>query len=212
MGGAFLGTDVSAAVTEPLAKALPFTAKALQGDVTQLAEQLPFGVRIENGVAQLERPITWTRPEGAMSFEGGIRLDGTLNLTGTVNLAPPLIQKMTLNRVTPTEPLPIGLKLTGPAWKPQVEQVDVKPAAATLAKLAAAGTAKNLLGGEKGEAVGKIITGGPEAAKELARAEAEKRQRELEEKARAEAEEAKKRAAKKAEEEARKRLKGIFGK
>jgi AsmA protein len=212
LGGAFLGTDVPAAVTGPLAKALPFTAKALEGDVTQFAEQLPFGVRIENGVAQLERPITWTRPEGAMSFEGGIRLDGTLNLTGTVNLAPPLIQKMTLNRVTPTEPLPVGLKLTGPAWKPQVEQVDVKPAVATIAKLAAAGTASKLLGGEKGEAVGKIIAGGPEAAKEAARAEAEKRQRELEEKARQEAEEAKQRAAKKAEEEARKRLKGIFGK
>jgi len=212
LGGAFLGMDVPAAATEPLAKALPFAAKAVQGDVTQLAEQLPFGVRIANGVALLEKPITWTRPDAAMSFEGGVRLDGTLNLTGTVNLAPPLIQKMTLNRVTPTESVPVGLKLTGPAWKPQVEQVDVKPAAATLAKLAAASTAKNLLGGAKGEAVGKIITGGPEAAKEAARAEAEKRQRELEEKARQEAEEARQRAAKKAEEEARKRLKGLFGK
>jgi AsmA protein len=212
LGGAFLGMDVPAAVTAPLAKALPFAAKAVQGDVTQLAEQLPFGVRIENGVAQLEKPITWTRPEAAMSFEGGVRLDGTLNLTGTVNLAPPLIQKMTLNKVTPTESVPVGLKLTGPAWKPQVEQVDVKPAATTLAKLAAASTAKNLLGGEKGEAVGKIISGGPEAAKEAARAEAEKRQRELEEKARQEAEAAKQRAAKKAEEEAKKRLKGLFGK
>jgi AsmA protein len=52
--------------------------------------------------------------------------------------------------------------------------------------------------------VGKVITGGTDAAK----AEAEKRQRELEEKARQEAEAARKRA----EEEAKKRLQGIFKK
>ncbi len=54
------------------------------GDVTSMGENLPFGVEIKNGVAQLEKPITWTRPEAAMRFEGGIRLDGVLDLTGTV--------------------------------------------------------------------------------------------------------------------------------
>ncbi|HYO56617.1 AsmA family protein [Archangium sp.] len=207
LGGAFLGTDIPAAVSGPLVKALPFAGKALNSEgVTQLAEQLPFGVTIKNGVAQLSKPITWTRPEAAMSFDGGIRLDGTLDLAGTVNLGPPLIQKMTLGRATPTEPVPLALKLTGKAWSPEVSELDVKPAAVAIAKMAAASAATELLG-DKGKEVGKIITGGTGAAKEAARAEAEKRQKELEEKARQEADAARRRA----EEEAKKRLKGLFG-
>jgi AsmA protein len=207
LGGVFLGTDIPAAVSAPLAKALPFAAKALNGEgVTQLAEQLPFGVTIKNGVAQLSKPITWTRPDTAMRFEGGIGLDGTLDLAGTVNLGPPLVQKITLGRVTPPDAIPMALKLTGKAWSPQVEGLDVKPAALAIAKMAAASAATDLLG-DKGKEVGKVISGGTDAAKEAARAEAEKRQREVEEKARQEAEAARK----KAEEEAKKRLKGIFG-
>jgi AsmA protein len=207
LGGAFTSMDIPAAVTGPLVKALPFAGKAINSEgVTQLAEQLPFGVTIKNGVAQLSKPITWTRPEAAMSFDGGIRLDGTLDLAGTVNLQPPLIQKITVGRATPTGPVPVTLKLTGKAWSPQVTGLDVKPAATAIAKMAAASAATELLG-EKGKEVGKVITGGTDAAKEAARAEAEKRQKELEEKARQEAEAARK----KAEEEAKKRIKGIFG-
>ena len=207
LGGVFLGTDIPAAVSGPLAKALPFAAKALSNEgATQLADQLPFGVTIKNGVAQLSKPITWTRPDASMRFEGGIGLDGTLDLAGTVNLGPPLIQKMTLGRATPTEPVPVALKLTGKAWSPQVEGLDVKPAATAIAKMAAASAATELLG-DKGKKVGEVITGGTDAAKEAARAEAEKRQREVEERARQEAEAARKRA----EEEAKKRVRGIFG-
>ena len=54
-----------------------------------------------------------------MSFEGGIRLDGTLDLTGTVNLTPQTIKKLTLGKVTPTEAVPVALKLTGKAWSPR---------------------------------------------------------------------------------------------
>ena len=54
--------------------------------------------------------------------------------------------------------------------------------------------------------MGKVITGGTDAAKEAARAEADKRKQELEEKARQEAEAARK----KAEEKAKDKLKGIF--
>jgi AsmA protein len=207
LGGAFSGMDIPAAVSGPLVKALPFAGKALNSEgVTQLAEQLPFGVTIQNGVAQLSKPITWTRPDAAMSFDGGIRLDGTLDLAGTVNLGPPLIQKMTLGRATPTESVPVALKLTGKAWSPEVTGLDVKPAAVAIAKMAAASAATELLG-DKGKQVGKVITGGTDAAKEAARAEAEKRQKEMEEKARQEAEAARRRA----EEEAKKRLKGLFG-
>ncbi|WNG32523.1 AsmA family protein [Archangium violaceum] len=207
LGGAFVGLDIPAAVSGPLVKALPFAGKALNSEgVTQLAEQLPFGVTIKNGVAQLSKPITWTRPEAAMSFDGGIRLDGTLDLAGTVNLGPPLVQKLTLGRATPSEPIPVALKLTGKAWSPEVTGLDVKPAAVAIAKMAAAGAATELLG-DKGKEVGKIITGGTDAAKQAAQAEVEKRKQEAAEKAKQEAEAARK----KAEEEAKKRLKGIFG-
>ncbi|MFE8604341.1 AsmA family protein [Archangium violaceum] len=207
LGGAFTGLDIPAAVSGPLVKALPFVGKVLDNKgVTELSEQLPFGVTIKNGVAQLSKPITWTRPEVAMSFDGGIRLDGTLDLAGTVNLGPPLIEKMTMGRAKPTESVPVALKLTGKAWSPEVTGLDVKPAAVAIGKMAAASAATELLG-DKGKEVGKIITGGTDAAKEAAKAEAEKRQKELEEKARQEAEAARK----KAEEEAKKRLRGILG-
>lgn len=206
LGGAFSGLDIPAAVTGPLVKALPFAGKALTDEgVTKLAEQLPFGVTIKNGVAQLSKPITWTRPEAAMSFDGGIRLDGTLDLAGTVNIQPATIQKLTAGKAVPTGPVPVALKLTGKAWAPQVTGLDVKPAATAIAKMAAAGVATELLG-EKGKEVGKVITGGTDAAKEAAKAEAEKHQKELEEKARQEAEAARK----KAQDEAKKRLEGIF--
>ncbi len=214
-GATFMGKDIVATVSEPLAKALPFAAKALKSaEVTSLSENLPFGVEIKNGVAQLSRPITWTRPEAAMRFEGGIRLDGVLDLTGEVKLAPQTIQKLTLGKVTPPEPLPVGLKVTGPAWKPEVTGLDVKPAATTIAKLAAAGLAGQVLG-EKGKQVQQIITGGEQAARE----EVERKKQELEakaaeEKARLEAaaQAEKEKAKKKAEEEAKKKLRGLFGK
>jgi AsmA protein len=211
----FLGVDVLSKVSEPLAKALPFAGKALKSeDLTSLGENLPFGVEIKNGVAQLDKPITWTRPEAAMRFEGGIRLDGVLDLNGTVNLTPQTVNKLTLGKATPTEPIPVTLKVTGPAWSPDVTGIDVKPAVTVIAKQAAAGLAGQLLG-EKGKKVQEVITGGEQAA----RAEAERKRQELEAKA---AEEKKKleeaaraeqeRAKKKAEEEAKKRLRGIFGK
>ncbi|MBN1205905.1 MAG: AsmA family protein [Myxococcaceae bacterium] len=212
---AFLGVDVLSKVSEPLAKALPFAGKALKsGDMTSLGENLPFGVEIKNGVAQLEKPITWTRPEAAMRFEGGIQLDGVLALNGTVSLTPQTVNKLTLGKAKPTEPIPVTLKVTGPAWKPEVTEVDVKPAVAAIVKQSAAGLAGQVLG-EKGKKVQEIITGGEQAAREEAErkkkeleAKAAEEKKRLEEAARAEQE----RAKKKAEEEAKKRLRGIFGK
>lgn len=210
----FLGVDVLSKVSEPLAKALPFAGKALKSeDLTSLGENLPFGVEIKNGVAQLEKPITWTRPEAAMRFEGGIRLDGVLDLNGTVDLTPQTINKLTLGKATPTEAIPVTLKVTGPAWKPEVTGIDVKPAVTAIAKQAAAGLAGQLLG-EKGKQVQQVITGGEQAAREEAErkkqeleAKAAEEKKKLEEAARAEQE----RAKKKAEEEAKKRLRGILG-
>ncbi|RYZ37418.1 MAG: AsmA family protein [Myxococcaceae bacterium] len=212
--GKFLGKDLVSAVTGPLAKALPFASKSLKsGDVTSLGADLPFSVTIKNGVAQLSKPITWTRPEAAMSFDGGIKLDGTLDLTGGVSLTPATIKTLTAGKVTTTEAIPVGLKLTGKAWSPEVTGIDVKPAATTIAKLAGASLAGSLLG-EKGKAVQDIITGGQDKAKAEAEAKrqelearANEEKKKLEDQARAEQEKAKQRAA----EEAKKKLKGIFG-
>lgn len=219
--GRLLGFDMVAAVAGPLAKALPFAAKALQAEkLTDLGEMLPFGVKIENGVALLKKPITWTQPNAAVRLEGGIRLDGTLALAGAVNLMPDLIKRLTGGRAVPTEPIPVALKLTGKPWAPQVEGLDLRPAVEAIVKLAASGAARNLLGDKGGQVVDQVLSGDAlkraqeeaEAKRreleERARQEAEAAKRELEEKARQEAEAAKKRL----EEEAKKRLRGIFGK
>src|SRR5215217_752003 len=209
LGGTLLGKDLVASVSEPLAKALPFAAKGLKsGEVTSLSENLPFGVQIKNGVAQLSKPITWTRPEAAMSFDGGIKLDGTLDLIGSVALTPSTVKTLTLGKVTPPSDIPVGLKLTGPAWKPEVTGVDVKPAVTTLAKLAASSLAGNLIGGKRGEQVQQVIEGGEEKL----RADAEAKRKELEAKAAAEKARLEAEAKKRAEDEAKKRLRGIFGK
>jgi AsmA protein len=204
-----LGVDVLGKASEALAKSLPFTAKALKsGDVMSMGENLPFGVEIKNGVAQLEKPITWTRPEGVMHFEGGIRLDGVLDLTGTVSLTPQTVKQITLGKAVPTENIPIGLKLTGPAWQPEVTGIDVKPAVTIIAKQAASGLASQVLGAEKAKQVQKVIEGGEQAARE----EAERRKKELEQKAAEERARLEAEAKRKAEQEAKKKLRGLFGK
>ncbi|RJS19997.1 AsmA family protein [Corallococcus sp. H22C18031201] len=208
LGGTFVGKDVVASISEPLAKALPFAGKALKSnDVTSLGGDLPFGVEIKNGVAQLKKPITWTRPEAAMSFDGGIRLDGSLDLTGGVTLTPDTVKQITLGKVTPSAGIPLNLKLTGKAWSPEVTGLDVKPAVALIAQQAASSLAGKLLG-DKAKPVQEAIDGGQEKLK----AEAEAKRKEMEDKAaeavRQEQEKAKQRAA----DEAKKRLKGLFGK
>ncbi|NRD60340.1 AsmA family protein [Corallococcus exiguus] len=211
--GTFLGKDLVSSVTGPLAKAVPFAKALKSGDVTSLGGNLPFSVTIKNGVAQLSKPITWTRPEAAMSFDGGIGLDGTLDLTGGVSLTPATIKTLTVGKVTPTEAIPVGLKISGKAWSPEVTGIDVKPAATTILKLAGGAALGGLLG-EKGKAVEDIITGGQDKAKAEAEAKrqelearANEEKKKLEEQARIEQEKARQRA----EEEAKKRLKGIFG-
>ena len=146
-------------------------------------------------MAKLKNPISLTRPQGSLSLEGGARVDGTLDLAGTLNLAPESISKITRGKVTPREPFPLPLKVTGPAWKPSVSVGDLKAPVAALVKLGAATAAEKLLG-ERGKQVSEVISGGEEKLKE-----------EAEKKAREEAEKAKKRL----EEEAKKKLLDLFG-
>ncbi|HEY8206097.1 MAG TPA: AsmA family protein [Myxococcaceae bacterium] len=194
--GKLLGVDVFSAASALLAKALPFASQALQGtDATDLGKELPFSITIDHGVAQLKRPISVTRPAGSISLEGGARVDGTLDLVGMLNLSPETISKITRGKVVPTEPFPLPLKITGPAWKPTVSVTDLQTPVRALLKLAASEAAGRLLG-DKGKQVADAVKGGEDKAKQ----EAEARARE-------EAEKAKKRL----EEEAKKRLQNLFG-
>lgn len=196
--GKLLGVDVLSAASALLAKALPFAGQALQSaDLTELGKELPFSVTIDHGVAQLKRPISFTRPQGSISLEGGAHLDGNLDLAGTLNLAPETISKITKGKVVPKEPFPLPLKVTGPAWKPSVAIVDLQTPVRALVKLAATEAAGKLLGdklGEKGKQVAGVVSGGEDKAKAEAAA-------------REEADKAKKRL----EDEAKKRLKNLFG-
>jgi AsmA protein len=208
LNGTFLGADLLGAATGPLTKALPFTAKALSDKGTSLGDKLPFGVHIANGVALLDKPISWTRPQAAMSFSGGMKLDGTLDLAGVVNLTPATIKAMTGGKVTPSAPVPINLKVVGPAASPQVTGVDVKPAAELIAKQAATSLAGKLIPGKAGKEIQGILGGGgTDQAKQEAQQKAQQQAAEQQKKA----EDAAKAQQKKLEDEAKKRLQGIFG-
>lgn len=213
--GALVGINVLEDVTKPLAGAIPFAkTSALKLDEgTPLAADLPIGVTVQHGVAQLKKPITWTREgQSKMSFDGGMRLDGTLDLKGRVTLEPAVIAALTQGRVKLDEGVPLDFNLTGPAWKPAVTGLDVRPAAELILKAAAADAAQQFLGKERTDALKNAVGGGVKEAQDKARKEAEERT--AAERARIEGEAKKKADAEKArlEQEAQKRLKGLFGK
>src|SRR5207302_7478075 len=118
LDGVFHGKDIVAGVTGPLAKSLPFglAGKEGQGGSTSLGKDLPLSVNIENGMARLKNPIKVTTAQGDLTFSGGARVDGTLEMPGTVALAPATISTITGGKVKPAQPIPVSLKLTGPAW------------------------------------------------------------------------------------------------
>jgi AsmA protein len=196
LDGAFYGKDLIASVTGPLAKSLPFglAGKTTQGGTTNLGKDLPFGVTIENGLAKLKQPITVKRPEAEMSFTGGIHVDGNLDLPGTISLAPQTIAAITGGKVTPKEPVPVKLRVTGPAWNPSITDLDLKPAVESIVKQAGSAL------------LGKAL--GVDNVDEAAKKKQEELQKQAEQKAQEEAEAQKK----KVEEEAKNRLKGLFGK
>jgi hypothetical protein len=87
-------------------------------------------------------------------MNGGADLDGNLDLAGTVTLAPSTVTALTGGKVTPSGPIPIGLKLVGPASSPNVAVADVAGTAATLVKQAATGAIGRFLGTGTGGAGG----------------------------------------------------------
>ena len=198
LDGAFLGKDIVSSVTGPLAKALPFglAGKVGEGGKTSLGKDLPFGVTVEKGVARLKEPLKISRPEAEMTFTGGLRVDGTLDLPGTVALSPSTIAAITGGKVKPANPIPVKLRLVGPAWSPSVVDLDLKPAVDQIMKEGGAALVGRALGVDSG------------SAQQAAEQKAEQVQQDAQKRAQAEA------AAqqKKLEEQARNKLKGLFGK
>jgi AsmA protein len=198
LDGVFYGKDILGSVTGPLSKALPsgLAGKTTQGGITNLGQNLPFGVTIDKGVAKLKNPIKISRPEAEMSFSGGMRMDGTLDLPGTVSLSPETISTITGGKVKPASAIPVTLKLVGPAWSPSVADLDLKPAVNEIVKQGGAALVGRALGVDSSK------------AQQVAEQKAQKVQDEAQKRAEAEAAAQKK----KVEEEAKNRLKGLFGK
>jgi AsmA protein len=148
LDGLFYGKDLVASVSGPLARSLPFgvAGKTGQGGSTSLGNDLPFGVTIAKGVARLKQPIKISRPEAEMSFSGGIRVDGELDLAGTIALAPTTIFSITGGKVKPAQPIPVNLRLIGPAWSPQVADLDLRPAVAQIVREAGSAVVGKALG------------------------------------------------------------------
>ena len=189
--GSFLGKDVVAGVLGPLAKALPFASgkKVAEGGATPLGKALPFSVHFADGAARITKPLRFETGRAALSTEGGlVRMDGTLDVPVIVALAPDTIAALTGGRARPAEPIPVSLRLTGPAWDPHLGDLALQPAVAAIVK--AAGSA----------ALGKALGAGGEKAVTEKKAAAEEAARK-----------AAKDAKKKAGEEAGKALHGIFG-
>jgi AsmA protein len=149
--GVFYSKDLVASVSGPLARSLPFglAGKEGQGGSTSLGKNLPFGVTIAKGVARLKQPIKISRPEAEMSFSGGIRVDGELDLTGTIALSPATIFSITGGKVKPAQPIPVNLRLIGPAWSPQVADLDLRPAVAQIVREAGSALVGKALGVDK---------------------------------------------------------------
>jgi AsmA protein len=188
--GALEGTDLVAAVAAPLGRALPLaTGKVPALKRTSLGEVLTVSLTVDKGVARLDKPLEVKTPEATLSLGGGIGLSGNLELGGTVGLTPRTIQALTSGRLKPTEDIPVGVQLTGPAWSPHVASLNIQPAMLSLAKLGGASALQSLLGGSKSPSPGSAQPqqGGS------AQTESERMQQE-------------------AAEEVKKRLEGLFGK
>ncbi len=178
--GKFLGKDLIASVWTPLAKVLPpgLARPKTDAGFTSLGKDLGFAVSVEKGFAKLKAPLQINLPEGQISMTGGAHLDGNLDLAGTVSLAPSTVSALTGGKVTPSGPIPIGLKIVGPASNPNVAVADVAGTAASIAKQAATSAIGRFLGtgtGGAGDSQNKDAAGN-EAGKAAKQAEEKAKQ------------------------------------
>jgi AsmA protein len=153
--GAFLSKDLVSGVAGPLVKALPFavTQKVADGGSTPLGKELPFDLKVADGAMKLAKPLRVDHPRAALAVEGGqVKLDGTLDLPLTVKLSPDTIASITGGRARPPDPIPVSLRVTGPAWDPHLGDLALQPAVAAIAKTAAQGAASKAVDNAKKKA------------------------------------------------------------
>ena len=176
----FLGRDLVASISVPLAKALPlgFGRAKSEGPGTSLGKDVPFSISVENGFAKLKAPLHISTTEAQLTLTGGTHLDGNLDLAGTINLAPSTVASLTGGKVAPGEAIPIALKITGPASSPTVIPVDLNAAVETIVKQVGASALERLLGtgigGASGEGAPKEEQNEAERARKQAEEEAQK--------------------------------------
>src|SRR5258708_24907835 len=194
LDGVFYGKDLVAAVTGPLAKSLPFglAGKSGTGGQTSLGKDVPISITVANGAASLSKPIALKLPEADITMTGAMTLDGRLDMPGTVALQPATIAKLTGGKASVSEPVPVKLRLVGPVTAPEIADLDLKGAVASIVKGAAAGALGRMLGGS-----------GQGGAQQQARDAAQKQEQAAQQKAQE--------AAKKAADQASSELKGLFG-
>lgn len=188
--GALEGTDLVSAVAGPLARALPLASGKVPAlKKTSLGDLLAVSLTVDKGVARLDKPLEVKTPDATLSLAGGIALSGSLELGGTVGLTPHTIQALTGGRLKPTEDIPVGVQLTGPAWSPHIASLNIQPAVLALTKLAGASALQSFLRGSTSAA--------PESAQphpgDSTKTDSEQMQQQ-------------------AAEEVKKRLEGLFGK
>ncbi len=162
--GSFHGKDLIGAVAAPLAGRLPFASKVAEGGQTSLGKDLAFSFRIADGVARLEKPISFDTGQGQVQLSGGVGLDGTLDMPATVALAPALITRMTQGKVRLDSPVPVGVRVVGPASSPRISGLELDAAAKAILANAATGALGKAfgLGGSNPNGSGQGTGKGPQ--------------------------------------------------
>jgi hypothetical protein len=160
----------------------------------------------------LKQPIKVQTPQAGLTAAGGLDLDGMLGLNCTTDLSPQLISTLTAGKAKVDGPVPVKFTLGGPAWKPELQGLDLGPAVQTIVKGAAAGAIGSLLGKTPvGAKAQELLQGNTDQAKaeaeKAARAKADEAKKQAEARAKAAADEQKK----KLEDQAKNKLKSLFG-
>jgi AsmA protein len=132
--GVFLGTDLIAEISGPLAKAVPaLKRKAPLGGTTSLGKLVPFSLRIQGGRALLQKPLQVEERDVTATVRGSVGLDGELDMPVALALRPAAVAELSGGRARLQEPLPFTFTLEGKAWSPRIARLDVAPAAKMVA-------------------------------------------------------------------------------
>jgi hypothetical protein len=76
---------------------------------------------VAGGWLRLTAPLQAELPVGGASFMGQVGLNGRLQLSGTASLAPPLVARLTNQKLTPSDPIVVPIDVRGSIADPQVK-------------------------------------------------------------------------------------------